>query len=245
MAYTDKTANYNLPQWVGSDHPDFLTDLNPAYETIDTELNKNATNITAMSQDVSNVVEGIGKLTTEYDTLNHQVADNTVDITNLQSNFGMAMSKINANTGNIASLQKTVNINTEDITKLKSDVASITGGVVLWSNPNPLVTFDPQTIVLSDSADNYEFIMLLYYDTTTAVNQYDKWLTYASGRKCNLQSMAVSGGLYLHNRVVTFNTDTNVILSAANSIKYDGTTSVNNLVAIPIAMYGFYKKEGV
>lgn len=245
MAYTDKTVNYDLPQWVGSDHPDFLTDLNPAYEKIDTELNKNATNITAMSQDVSNVVEGIDKLTTEYDTLTHQVADNTVDITNLQSGFGMAMSRIGENTGNIATLQTNVSTNTADISKLKSNVASITGGVLLWSNPNPTDLFDPKTIVLSESADNYEFILLFYYDTTTAVNQYDKWLTYASGRKCNLQAMAVSGGLYLHNRVVTFSTDTNVVISTANSIKYDGTTSVNNTVSVPLAMYGFYKKEGV
>lgn len=245
MAYTDKTVNYNLPQWVGTDHPDFLTDLNPAYETIDTELNKNATNITAMSEDVKNVVEGIDKLTTEYDTINHQVADNTVDITNLQSNFGMAMSKIGENTGNIAAVQRTVNMHTEDITKLKGDVASITGGVTLWSNPDTTKEYPAQTIVLNQPASNFEFVIIVFYNTASTQNQYINVNIYVDNLHSDMFTIQNATGLYLNRRGFTFDTSTNVSFDVAYSIKYDGNVAQNNYCAIPGMIIGLYKKEGV
>ena len=38
MASTNKTTNYQLPQWVGTDHPSFLEDFNPAFQKIDETL---------------------------------------------------------------------------------------------------------------------------------------------------------------------------------------------------------------
>ena len=36
--YTNSTTNYHLPQWIGTDKPAFLTDMNNAYATIDTQI---------------------------------------------------------------------------------------------------------------------------------------------------------------------------------------------------------------
>ena len=38
MASTNKTSNYSFPQWVSSDKPSWIKDLNPAFSTIDTAL---------------------------------------------------------------------------------------------------------------------------------------------------------------------------------------------------------------
>ena len=38
MAFTNQTAHYSLPQWVGDDKPTFLVDLNGAYADIDTGI---------------------------------------------------------------------------------------------------------------------------------------------------------------------------------------------------------------
>lgn len=38
MASTNKTTNYQLPQWVGTDHPSFSEDFNPAFQKIDETL---------------------------------------------------------------------------------------------------------------------------------------------------------------------------------------------------------------
>lgn len=38
MSYTNKTPNYDLPQWLGSDKPAWLTDMNGAFSAIDTAI---------------------------------------------------------------------------------------------------------------------------------------------------------------------------------------------------------------
>lgn len=43
MASTNKTTHYELPQWIGSDKPTFLGDLNQAFEDIDTGIYNAAT----------------------------------------------------------------------------------------------------------------------------------------------------------------------------------------------------------
>lgn len=45
MSSTNHTANFNFPQWVGSDYPSFINDLNPAFLTIDTKLKSNETGV--------------------------------------------------------------------------------------------------------------------------------------------------------------------------------------------------------
>lgn len=41
MSFTNKTPNYNLPQWLGTDKPSWLVDVNGAFSSIDTAV-KNA-----------------------------------------------------------------------------------------------------------------------------------------------------------------------------------------------------------
>lgn len=38
MSYTNKTPNYDLPQWLGSDKPAWVTDMNGAFSAIDTAI---------------------------------------------------------------------------------------------------------------------------------------------------------------------------------------------------------------
>lgn len=49
MSFTNSTPNYGLPQWIAADHPKYLTDINNAFSTIDTQI-KNA-NDTANTAD--------------------------------------------------------------------------------------------------------------------------------------------------------------------------------------------------
>ena len=44
MSSTNHTTNYNLPQYVGSDKPAWLGDINPAFSAIDTAMHTNAVN---------------------------------------------------------------------------------------------------------------------------------------------------------------------------------------------------------
>ena len=57
MASTNKTPNYDLPQWVGSDHPTWQGDLNSAFLTIDNALQSQQSSIDSIvgSDDVPTV----------------------------------------------------------------------------------------------------------------------------------------------------------------------------------------------
>ena len=46
MGATNHTSNYDLPQWIGTDKPTFLGDLNDAFLKIDTQMKANADSAT-------------------------------------------------------------------------------------------------------------------------------------------------------------------------------------------------------
>lgn len=49
MSATNKTPNYELPQWVGSDHPTWQGDLNSAFLTIDNALESQQSSIDSLT----------------------------------------------------------------------------------------------------------------------------------------------------------------------------------------------------
>ena len=69
MSSTNKTTHYDLPQWIGTDKPTFLGDLNGAFATIDTQLytavtnaenaNDNASSAAGAVSDMQNDVNGL------------------------------------------------------------------------------------------------------------------------------------------------------------------------------------------
>ncbi len=113
MSYTNKTTHYELPQYVATDIPSILTDLNGAYQTIDEAIYAVASkqgideaDIVALQQAISTHTTEIGQLNTslENEILNRQNADNALDtrVTDLENapsaviDTAMSDSSINA-----------------------------------------------------------------------------------------------------------------------------------------------------
>ena len=73
MSSTNHTTNYNLPQFVGSDKPAWLGDINPAFSAIDTAMHANAVSATTAGTDATTANNNIGTManltTTEKTTL--------------------------------------------------------------------------------------------------------------------------------------------------------------------------------
>ena len=132
MSHTNSTSNYNLPQFVGTDKPAWLGDINPAMSAIDTAI-KNASdsattantgttanttaigtlaNLTTTAK--SDLVSAINEVDGDLSTTNTQVGLNTTAIGDLstsvsgvQSSLNTFMQKFNLNditngTGNFA-----------------------------------------------------------------------------------------------------------------------------------------------
>lgn len=71
MAHTNQTTNYQLPQFLGTDKPAWLGDINPAMQTIDTAMKANAdgvTSATALANDADNKVGDLDDLQTTVKT---------------------------------------------------------------------------------------------------------------------------------------------------------------------------------
>ena len=85
MSSTNKTSNYNLSQFVGSDKPAWLADYNQDMSKIDTQMKANADASTANAGNISNNTTAIGDLT----ALN----------TTAKSNLVVAVNEVKASAG--------------------------------------------------------------------------------------------------------------------------------------------------
>lgn len=62
MSHTNSTTNYNLPQFIGTDKPTWLNDVNGAMSAIDTQMKLNADSATSAGTNATTALNGIGTL---------------------------------------------------------------------------------------------------------------------------------------------------------------------------------------
>lgn len=90
MASTNKTTNFDLPQWVSSDKPTFEGDLNGAFLIIDNTMQSNKTTAETGNANANSALEKIGNLT----LLETTVKDNLVNAINEIVSGGTTPSEI-------------------------------------------------------------------------------------------------------------------------------------------------------
>ena len=130
MASTNKTTNYELSQYVGTDKPTYLTDYNQDMSKIDagihaakSEADTNASSIGTLSSLTTtaknNLVASINEVDADTATNANNIATNTSNIatntsaigtlanltTTSKSNLVVAANEINAKVGNLTNLQ--------------------------------------------------------------------------------------------------------------------------------------------
>lgn len=82
MSYTNSTTNYNLPQWVGTDKPTWLNDMNGAFSDIDTAMKANADSASQAYGKAVAVEESLGDVSGDVTDLGEAVDGIQADITN-------------------------------------------------------------------------------------------------------------------------------------------------------------------
>ena len=88
MSHTNSTSNYSLPQFVGSDTPAWLTDVNGAMSAIDTQMKANADSASTAGTNATTANTNIGTLSNL----------NTTSKTNLVS----AVNEVNTNLNTVS-----------------------------------------------------------------------------------------------------------------------------------------------
>ena len=109
MASTNKTTHYDLPQWIGTDKPTFLGDLNGAFSTIDTQLYTAVTNAenannnaTSAAGAVSNMQNDVNDLKTWKGTASSAISGLQTQVTNLGPTIG-SQTQLISGLGNLLS----------------------------------------------------------------------------------------------------------------------------------------------
>lgn len=185
MSHTNSTTHYSLPQFVGTDTPGWLTDVNSAMSSIDAaiyarqqETVSNSDAITANTADINGLKTRMTTAEGSLSTLEDTATAQSTQITNLQTD-------VTTNTSDIASLATRVtNLDAADIAYDNTDsgmTATTTQGAIdeLAARSPAWVELVHSTritntgiIQMTDSANNYDAIVI--YDSVGA-DDWDKW----------------------------------------------------------------------
>lgn len=161
MAYTNKTTNYELPQYVSTDKPTYLVDFNEAMRTIDSTMKTNATNIETNATNITVASNKVGDLTTLETTAKTDAVS--------------AINEVNSNIGDLSSL------NTTSKSSLVSAVNEVLGKFNLTDITTYRNALDP-TITCSNGT-------LSSIDITVATNS-DKSICKIYGLVVNLNNVS-------------------------------------------------------
>lgn len=96
FASTNKTTNYELPQFIGTDKPTWLGDFNEAMADIDAGMHENATDIASMKSDVTNAVATASQASQDVTTLTGTVNTLSGTVTSVQTTANNAQSTANS-----------------------------------------------------------------------------------------------------------------------------------------------------
>lgn len=134
MAHTNATENYNLPQFLGTDKPAWLGDINPAFQAIDTQMKNNADGVTSANATATQASNKVGNL----ENLQTTEKSNTVG----------AINEINQTASTASSTAGTASDNANTALTLAQQIAQYID--VEGADGTRIVTTTSGTVVSSD-----------------------------------------------------------------------------------------------
>lgn len=126
MSATNHTTNYNLPQFIGTDIPTWLSDFNGAMRTIDTSIKD-------VSDSVSSATEASAAVNARVDTTDANVTAVAQRVTTAEQN--------------IATLQQGLGVNTSAVSALDTKVTAVESSM---SNIGATITGTETTTNVTD-----------------------------------------------------------------------------------------------
>ena len=139
MAYSNTTPNYDLPQYVGTDIPNPLTDFNAAMSTIDSTMKNIADGVGASDADIADLKaqNGDSQLTTTAQTLSGAVNELDADI-NGSNGIDSRLTTVETNQTADESTLSTAVANLSTVTGKVSALETQNGNAVLTTTAQTL-----------------------------------------------------------------------------------------------------------
>lgn len=88
MSATNSTTNFELPLFIGTDKPAWLTDWNGAMTTIDAKIQEAKTEATSATTESGNNTQSITQINSTLQTLNSTVSAMNTNVTKVVNAFG-------------------------------------------------------------------------------------------------------------------------------------------------------------
>ena len=164
MGHTNSTANLALPQFVGSDKPTWLGDINGAFSAIDAYVGTNDAAVAAAASDATSAVSQASAAVTTATNANTTAGNASTAANNAVGTANNAMSLVNQTNTKIGTL---ANLNTTDKTSIVNAINEVNAelSVTAWVNPDPTtdvstasfasdIQYDAFLISYEDRADN-------------------------------------------------------------------------------------------
>lgn len=134
MSHTNSTENYNLPQFIGTDIPDWLTDVNKGYSDIDAGMQANKVLARTVNEKADNNTTSIQLLNERVDRISNDWEESVTNISSLNQTVGLhtthlnEIDTINSNqTADIIELQTTQTEQGQDISAIQINTDKIPG----------------------------------------------------------------------------------------------------------------------
>lgn len=120
MSSTNKTANYNLSQYIGTDKPTYLGDYNSDMLKIDTQLKANADSASNAASAAGAAQAVASDASKKVQNLNDSVTANSADIASLKTKNAQQDSSIQNASNMASSAQNKANQNEHNITDINT-----------------------------------------------------------------------------------------------------------------------------
>ena len=215
MGATNHTTNYSLPQFIGTDKPSWLTDVNGALEDIDTQMKANADAAAGAAGDVT--------------ALGSRVTTAEGDITSLQGSVGTLNGKMTAAETKIGSAA--LDTVAQNLSGAVNEINAKFDPVLIWTNPDATQEMGSRFISM-DLTDYRELIVVC--KTSTGLDSYE---TIVLVRKGIYHALFAWTRTQLLRRDIMFR-DVGVNFAAGHSSGSVASSTENNAILIPAYLYG-------
>lgn len=168
MGHTNSTANLALPQFIGTDKPTWLGDVNGAFAAIDGYVGTNDAAVAAAASDASSAISQASAAVNTANTANttagnaSTAANNAIGVANTANAIA---GTVDAKVGLLADLNTT---DRTSIVNAINEVNAKSGTIVeLWVNPSPNASFAAQNVDITSDLNLDALIIesssVLYY----------------------------------------------------------------------------------
>lgn len=127
MGHTNSTANLALPQFIGTDKPTWLGDVNGAFLAIDGYVGTNDAAVAGAVSDAASAVAQAASAVSTANNANTTAGNASTAATNAVGTANNAMSLVNQTNTKIGTL---ANLNTTDKTSIVNAINEVNGGSV-------------------------------------------------------------------------------------------------------------------